>query len=157
MEKSDAEEGLDMFDKWYLAYGRDMNPEYMLQYGPGAKAMGVVWIPGARLIFRGTETLEPRPGSKTPGFLWQISAKDEKTLDKQAGVPDLYKKGYFPLTFDDKKIKAILNVTLDSQPYGLPSEEHLQTIAAAYKLFGIDPAILEEAVEVTRMLANSKK
>lgn len=146
-----------MLKKWYLAYGCDMNPEYIVKYAPGAVFMDVLWIPDARLIFRGAETLEPRPGGKTPAVLWRMPTKDEKALDRQADVPNQYKKGLFPLTFSGKKIQASLRITLDRHPYGLPSGEHLHIIAEAYKTFGFDAAILEEAVEVTRMLVHSKK
>ena len=75
---------------------------------------------GYKLTFRsnnrfGVANIEPAKGRKVRVGIWQISARDEKNLDRYEGFPWLYEKQEFIVRVNGIRVKAIAYVI------GLPS------------------------------------
>ena len=78
--------------RYYLAYGSNLNREQMKFRCPTAKVIGTAIIEHHELFFRGSRagaylTIEPSIGRKVPVAVWEVTAADEKALDRYEGFP----------------------------------------------------------------------
>ena len=76
----------------YAAYGSNLNFAQMEHRCPDATVYGAAELKDHELLFRGSPTsavatIEPKEGSSVPILLWEISAKDERSLDRYEGFP----------------------------------------------------------------------
>ncbi|MCA1830948.1 MAG: gamma-glutamylcyclotransferase [Actinobacteria bacterium] len=84
----------------YFAYGSNMDPVRMSFRCKGARAVGTAILPDHRLTFRrwrtwrtGLADVEPAPGERVVGVLWEIDERHERRLDRYEAVDrDLYRK-----------------------------------------------------------------
>ncbi len=83
-----------MAGKLYFAYGSNINLDQMAQRCPEAEVVGPVTLPDHELLFRysGVATIRPKKDSVVHGLLWNISPRDERSLDYYEGFPTLYDK-----------------------------------------------------------------
>lgn len=76
-----------MKDRYYFAYGSNMNLEQMKYRCPAAEVVENVRLENYRLAFRGrapgngVATVLPEKGSYVEGVLWKITEACEKSLD----------------------------------------------------------------------------
>ena len=76
-----------MEDRYYFAYGSNMNLEQMKYRCPAAEVVENVRLEDYRLAFRGrapgngVATVLPEKGSCVEGVLWKITEACEKSLD----------------------------------------------------------------------------
>lgn len=76
-----------MEDRYYFAYGSNMNLEQMKYRCPAAEVVENVRLEDYRLAFRGrapgngVATVLPEKGSYVEGVLWKITEACEKSLD----------------------------------------------------------------------------
>lgn len=75
----------------YIAYGSNMVQEQMAYRCPDAKLIGTGYIAGARLEFCLHATVEKTGDmrNRVPVAVWEINARDEKSLDRYEGFPNL--------------------------------------------------------------------
>lgn len=82
--------------KYYIAYGSNLNVRQMKQRCPSARIIGTANLDGWQLLFKGSQTgsyltIEKKKGSTVPVAVWEITAEDEKALDRYEGyrrLPD---------------------------------------------------------------------
>lgn len=136
----------------YIAYGSNLNREQMARRCPTAKIIGQTFLHNWRLMFRGgsgcsVATIERKRGYKVPVLVWQLQPKDERSLDMYEGYPHLYRKETLRITVEGRRIYAMVYIMNEKlHPYGIPSDNYLNTIQTGYQSAGFDRDILEQAV-----------
>ncbi len=139
--------------KYYLAYGSNLNLPQMRVRCPGAKIIGTAEIEDYELLSKGGKrgsylTIEKRKNSKVPVAVWEVTAENEKALDRYEGFPSFYYKKDFDVTLKDFRarepipVKAFAYIMHEERPFGIPSGFYMDTCLAGYRLFGFDPEIL---------------
>ena len=150
-----------MKGKIYIAYGSNMDFPQMEGRCPDAEFLGAGMLQNWRLMFTGSKsgsyaTIEKEKGLAVPVLLWRISAADELRLDRYEGFPIFYYKKTVTVadvaavnaSWSPKngKCKGMAYIMHEERGLGLPSGFYYDVLARAYRLFGFDMAILEEAL-----------
>lgn len=143
--------------KLYAAYGSNLNLKQMALRCPDAAVVGMARLEDYELVFRGgpgcgVATVEPRAGSSVPVLLWEISAQDEKNLDRYEGWPLFYGKQTLGFEAEGRTFPAMAYVMTPGREAAQPSEGYYQTILEGYADNGLDPAVLERALARTAEL-----
>lgn len=138
--------------KKYLAYGANMSVEMMANRCPDAKLLGTGELKNFRLMFKGEQpssygTIEQWEGFCVPFVLWDISAADEKRLDRYEGYPRVYKKHTVEVEVGDEKFTAMYYSKPDTERVNPPSLHYVDVLWQAYERFGFDLAILQRALD----------
>ena len=147
--------------RYYLAYGSNLNREQMKFRCPTAKIIGTAVIEHHELFFRGSRTgayltIEPSIGRKVPVAVWEVTAADEKALDRYEGFPTFYYKQDFKIDVNllDSGTTETLNcfayIMTAGRSIGIPSDFYVQTCLDGYADFGFDKRILNKALEKAR-------
>jgi cation transport regulator ChaC len=104
----------------YFAYGSNMDLMQMSDRCPAAVTVSTAELPSHRFIIntRGVATVVPDPTSTVQGLLWEISKKDERSLNRHEGVKHgIYKKAFVRVRLPDgTTTKAFMYVAADSYP-----------------------------------------
>ncbi|MGI6593685.1 MAG: gamma-glutamylcyclotransferase family protein [Christensenellales bacterium] len=138
-----------MKNKLYIAYGSNLNLRQMALRCPNAKPVGKSMLKDWQLTFRGVATLEQKNGSETPIGVWEITAEDEKTLDRYEGYPRLYRKENLEIEMNGVKHQAMIYLMNDGLP-SMPTKWYLDAIAQGYEDIGLDTTHLAKALEHTK-------
>lgn len=138
--------------RYYIAYGSNLNVAQMRHRCPGAKAIGVTAIQNCRLLFRGSKsgnylTIEPAAGRKVPVAVWEVTERDELSLDIYEGYPRFYRKETVQLKVGGETADAFVYIMNGDRPVGRPTNTYLETCATGYRDFGFDETILAKALE----------
>ena len=141
-----------MDKKLYLAYGSNMNLKQMEHRCPTAKQVGSVVLKDYELLFRGghesaVATIEPSVGKAVPCLLWEIIQADEAALNRYEGYPFLYRKETVEVEHNGKKVKAMVYVMNENNPYNTPSCYYYSSILEGYNTAGLDISVLKQAAE----------
>lgn len=141
-------------EKFYIAYGSNLNLRQMKYRCPTAKVAGISEIKGYALLFRGSKTgsyatIEPCEGGTVPVLLWRVKPKDEIALDRYEGYPIFYEKESMELELKGKTVSAFVYVMTDGHQLGMPSESYKRTIEEGYRTAGFDTSILKDAIAHT--------
>ncbi len=139
-------------NKYYLAYGSNLNLEQMAHRCPTAKPVGVTILKNYQLLFRGQHggavaTVEPLINSRVPCLLWEITPDDEMALDRYEGFPFLYCKETVKVKLGRKTVEAMVYIMNEGKPLNSPSCYYYSVILQGYKSAGFDIEILKKAVE----------
>ena len=136
----------------YAAYGSNMHPEQMRQRAPHSPTTGTGWIHGWRLTFAGEDigwegalaTVVEDPGSSVFVVLYDVTAEDEKNMDRWEGSDfGIHKKIRCRVDRIDgistdtapEPVLAWLYV-VDAWERGLPSARYLGVVAEAAHIAG---------------------
>lgn len=152
-------------NRYYLAYGSNLNLDQMAYRCPGAKIIGTSEIPDYRLVFKGSRTgsyltIEPFEGGRVPVGVWSITQTDEENLDRYEGYPVFYYKAltrvrvrlnYFTNPAFEN-ITGLVYVMRSDRAYGMPTRDYVMACAEGYDAFGFDRRVLKQAVEDTKKL-----
>ena len=148
-----------MADKYYFAYGSNINLNQMERRCPDATVVEPVVLPNHELLFRGNSagcgvaTIRPKKGSQVHGLLWKITNRCEKSLDIYEGYPRLYRKEMMLVRIEKViRLAMIYIMNADDLAYGNPSDVYYDTIRTGYINAGFSPDLLEQSV-----IANMKK
>ena len=144
-------------NKYYIAYGSNLNIRQMSRRCPTARPLGTTELDGWRLLFRGSKsgsylTIEPHEGSTVPVAVWEVSELDEQYLDIYEGYPNFYYKKEIEVTFTGLVTKrkrtrqAFVYIMHEDRPLGTPSKGYLDTCAQGYMDFDFDLKFLCKAV-----------
>lgn len=144
--------------KYYLAYGSNLNLNQMKFRCPTAKVVGIAWIEGYELLFKGSQsgsylTIEKKEGSKVPVAVWSVQPSDELKLDRYEGYPSFYYKKTLPIEYDgivSKKkyqVNAFVYIMHEERKLGIPSRAYVQTCLEGYSTFGFDIKFLKMALK----------
>ncbi len=123
----------------YIAYGSNMVKEQMDFRCPDAKLIGTGYIAGARLEFYLHATVEKTGDmrNRVPVAVWEISAADEKRLDRYEGYPTYYTKQEWTVHMDDgSEIKGMIYL-MNLIRHMPPQRGYYQGIADAYRALGL--------------------
>lgn len=141
-------------DRFYIAYGSNLNLMQMERHCPTAKAVGTALLRNWRLRFRGgrlsaVATVEKANGYKVPVLIWKLQPEDEHALDRYEGWPHLYRKEMLRVSVNGKRVYAMIYIMNESgNPYDTPSKHYLNTILEGYKTAGFGTAPLTEAANI---------
>lgn len=134
-------------ERFYIAYGSNLNLDQMAMRCPTAEIVGTTFLRGWRLMFRGVATIERCTEYTVPVLVWRLQPEDELALDKYEGWPYLYRKETLRITVNGKRIYAMVYIMNEtSHPYGSPSSSYLKTINTGYISADFDIRILRQAV-----------
>jgi len=145
-----------MKNRYYIAYGSNLNIYQMFARCPGAKIIGTSVIENYQLLFKGSKTgsyltIEPKEGRSVPVAVWSVTARDEAALDRYEGYPAFYYKAEMKLPIKGIKSGKIrtrdvfVYIMHEDRPLGLPSEYYLETCLQGYQSFRFDKKILFQA------------
>lgn len=139
-------------ERYYIAYGSNLNFRQMSLRCPDAKFVGVGTLDNYELVFRGSKksavaTVEPCSGKQVPVGIWTISKQDERHLDRYEGFPSFYTKKTLSISHNDKTYPAMIYVMNDGYQYGMPSPSYYQTIKEGYGDCHFEVDILDDAVQ----------
>lgn len=155
-----------MSEKYYFAYGSNMNLEQMEYRCPDAKVIGRVTLKDYRLAFRGNgqgngvASILPEKGREVEGLLWKITPGCERSLDLYEGYPRLYGKQEITVcTTDNREVQAavyIMNEPYQNQP-ALPSRLYLAGILDGCRQNHLTQKEVYRAVEETQRELEKQK
>ena len=142
-----------MGEKFYFAYGSNINLNQMEYRCPNAQVVGPVVLENYKLLFRsntrnaGVATIKPHKGRKVYGLLWKITPECEKSLDIYEGYPRLY--GKEDVTVRDSSgqeftVMAYVMTDLCKEP-ALPSVFYYGGIETGYRQNGLPVSALAKA------------
>ena len=138
-------------NKYYVAYGSNLNLEQMKRRCPTAKVVGTCHLTGYQLLFQRVATIVPRPGTEVPVAIWEIDDACEQALDRYEGFPYLYRKEYLPVTVNGETVDAMVYIMNTGAPQQ-PPRSYLNTILQGYIDCSLDTHFLEEALIYTDTL-----
>ena len=139
-------------NKYYIAYGSNLNVGQMKFRCPGAKIVGSGYINGYELLFKGSLTgayltIEKKKGGKVPVGIWKVSDIDELRLDRYEGYPNFYYKQDVKLKLNDKEINAFIYIMHEEREIGVPSDYYVDTCKTGYEDFEFDVKYLNKALK----------
>ena len=134
-------------NKYYVAYGSNLNLENMAYRCPTAKIVGKGMIRDYRLAFRGTATILKKKGAAVPVAVWEIDENCEKALDRYEGWPNFYRKEDIEVEmYDGKKITGMVYI-MNHGRIDVPIYFYFETIQTGYEEIGLDMKYLDEAID----------
>ena len=144
--------------KYYLAYGSNLNVSQMMWRCPGAKVKGTAWIENYELLFKGSKsgaylTIEKKKGGRVPVAVWEVTAQDEKALDRYEGFPMFYYKKPMKVSYKgfgrckDKAVDAFVYIMHEEREIAIPSQSYINTCGEGYDYFSFDRNYLVDALE----------
>ncbi len=147
--------------RYYIAYGSNLNIWQMKFRCPTARVIGTAEVENYELLFKGSMTgsyctIEPKHGASVPVGVWEVTAEDEKALDRYEGYPRLYYKAEIKLPIKGIKTGKIRTRTVfvyimhESRPIGIPTAGYLYTCLDGYADFGFDKNVLLDAYFKTK-------
>lgn len=155
-----------MEEKYYFAYGSNMNLEQMEFRCPHAEVVGKAVLKDHRLAFRGSRTghgvasVLPEKGKEVHGLLWKITPLCERSLDFYEGYPHLYGKEEITVqtkTGEVANVKVyVMNEPYQSQP-ALPSTFYLEGILQGCRQNGLSEREVRQAVKETKQEISNKE
>ena len=150
-----------MNKKYYIAYGSNLNLPQMRMRCPNARIIGTSVINDYQLLFKGSKTgsyltIEPKEGGKVPVAVWEVSSRDEQSLDHYEGYPTFYYKK--TMTLDVKGIRTgrirrketFVYIMHEERKLGNPSIYYVRTCLDGYLAFGFDENYIFNALAISR-------
>ncbi|WP_010651598.1 gamma-glutamylcyclotransferase family protein [Oceanobacillus massiliensis] len=140
--------------KLYIAYGSNMDIEQMALRCPSARFIGISEINGYELLFKGSKTgsyatIETKEDGKVPVVVWEITERDEKSLDRYEGFPTFYYKEDISVSIEGETNVAMVYIMDEKRTFGRPTYRYYKVIEEAYQKFGFDLTFLETALDVS--------
>ena len=152
-----------MDKRYYIAYGSNLNVRQMRMRCPSARIIGTASLKDYELLFKGSQTgsyltVEKKLGSTVPVAVWEVTAQDEKALDRYEGFPSFYYKKELTLPIKGIRTGKVRNrrvfvyIMHEERSIGIPSIPYMQTCLEGYDDFGFNRQPLIEAYLNTRRL-----
>lgn len=121
-----------MEKRYYIAYGSNLNVRQMRMRCPSARIIGTSVLKDYELLFKGSKTgsyltVEKKSGVSVPVAVWEVTAEDEKALDRYEGFPNFYYKKELTLpikgirTGKIRKRRVFVYIMHEDRPIGIPS------------------------------------
>ena len=145
-------------ERFYLAYGSNLNFRQMKSRCPMARLIGTTEIPNYELLFKGSKTgayltIEKKDGGRVPAGVWATDEKDELALDRYEGFPFFYYKTEMelPVKFSEngkvKNLPVYVYIMHEDRELGIPSPTYVNTCIEGCRDFGLPDDILWDAVK----------
>ncbi len=135
----------------YIAYGSNLDTKQMKFRCPTAKPIAKSWLFDYQLVFQGYPhgahaNVIPKQGYAVPVAVWEITAADERSLDRYEGVAGgYYTKEYLTIEVNGEMREALIYI-MTPHDFGVPADVYLATIVRGYRDFNLDAGILNAAV-----------
>lgn len=148
----------NMEERYYFAYGSNMNLDQMDYRCPNAEVVENVRLDGYRLAFcgrpaGGVATILPEKGCHVNGVLWKITNLCEKSLDHYEGYPHLYGKEMIEVENGRGQCQSaavyVMNAPYKDCP-ARPSELYLKGILEGCRQNGLPVKPVLDAVKRTK-------
>ena len=150
-----------MEKRYYAAYGSNLNILQMRYRCPSARVIGTAEIADYRLLFKGSKTgayltIEKQKGSIVPVGIWEVSAADERSLDRYEGFPNFYYKTEMSLdikgirTGKIRRRKCFVYIMHEERELALPSRSYVRTCIEGYFNFDFNTKYLKQAIQDSR-------
>jgi len=142
----------------YIAYGSNMVQEQMAYRCPGARLIGMGYLPAAQLEFYLHATVEQARSkdAKVPVAVWEISEADEAMLDRYEGYPSYYIKAERTVRMTDgSEIKGMIYL-MNHKRVAPPTRDYFEGIRRAYLALGFRSEI-EKALEPALLRSLGRK
>lgn len=147
-----------MEKRYYIAYGSNLNVRQMRMRCPSARIIGTSVLKDYELLFKGSKTgsyltVEKKSGVSVPVAVWEVTAEDEKALDRYEGFPNFYYKKELTLpikgirTGKIRKRRVFVYIMHEDRSIGVPSDFYMDTCLEGYDTFYFDPGILLAAYD----------
>lgn len=134
------------YKRLYIAYGSNINLEQMAHRCPNSKIVSKEMFKGYELEFRGVATIVPNDKSEVPILIWEIDGRDEHSLDRYEGFPNLYRKELFEIEVDGEK-KECMAYLMNKGQISPPTSYYYNVINQGYEANGMDTSYLRAALE----------
>lgn len=134
------------YKRLYIAYGSNINLEQMAHRCPNSKIVSKEMLKGYELEFRGVVTIVPNDKSEVPILIWEIDGRDEHSLDRYEGFPNLYRKELFEIEVDGEK-KECMAYLMNKGQISPPTSYYYNVINQGYEANGMDTSYLRAALE----------
>lgn len=146
-----------MEKRYYIAYGSNLHLSQMWKRCPTARIIGTSKLEGWELLFKGSKTgsyltIVQNPNCCVPVAVWDVTEKDERSLDIYEGFPRFYYKMEMKLPIKGIKSGITRNrnvfvyIMHEERQLGIPSSRYMRTCLEGYDAFGFDEQILYEAL-----------
>lgn len=138
-------------DRYYVAYGSNLNIEQMRRRCPTAEIFDTAFLNNHRLLYKGSKTgayltVEKAKGHKVPIAIWKVSEYDEARLDRYEGYPDFYYKATVHMhPKNGRDYDAFIYIMHEDRQIAIPALYYVETCLQGYEDFGFDSAYLDEA------------
>ena len=138
--------------KYYLAYGSNLDRKAMAFRCPDARVAGMAILEDWKMAFKVHADIVPCEGRTVPVLVWEISERDEDSLDVYESYPRYYVKREFPVTMTDLEgrnpvtITAMAYVMTEGHSLQEPSPFYYKILEDGYEAFGFDRRLLELAL-----------
>lgn len=138
-------------NKYYIAYGSNLNKRQMKMRCPTAKVVGNGYLYDYGLVFRVYATIEPSVGDKVPVTVWEIDEPCEQSLDRYEGYPRLYDKEHMDVEVDGKIYRAMVYIMNEEvREYSFPHSQYMYVVKEGYEDMGLDTKYLSAALQRTK-------
>jgi cation transport regulator ChaC len=131
----------------YFAYGSNMDLAQMSTRCPTSSAVMNGELREHRFMINadGVATVVADLGSAVHGRLWQLSAKDERALDRYEGVArGIYKKSHVEVIMGNgEKVSALIYISTNSRP-GNARQGYMEKILSAARQCGLPRTYIEQ-------------
>ena len=134
------------YKRLYIAYGSNINLEQMAYRCPNSKIVSKEMLKGYELEFRGVATIVPNDKSEVPVLIWEIDGRDEHSLDRYEGFPNLYRKELFEIEVNGEK-KECMAYLMNKGQISPPTSYYYNVIKQGYEANGMDTSYLRAALE----------
>lgn len=134
------------YKRLYIAYGSNINLEQMAHRCPNSKIVSKEMLKGYELEFRGVATIVPNDKSEVPILIWEIDGRDEHSLDRYEGFPNLYRKELFEIEVDGEK-KECMAYLMNKGQISPTTSYYYNVINQGYEANGMDTSYLRAALE----------
>lgn len=143
------------YKRLYFAYGSNLNLSQMKQRCPHSKVVAASMLKDYELQFWHVATIVPKKGAEVPILVWEIDQKDECSLDRYEGFPNLYRKELFRLKIGSR-YKEGMAYLMNYGSITPPSHAYFSTILKGYKDNGLDTRYLYDALSQAMQVAQSE-
>ena len=89
-----------------FTFGSLTNSDTMLRRANDSISLGRASLPGFELAFSSVATVRPRPGARTWGVLWRVSADGLRRIDRFEGFPDSYDRRRVTVEWQGRQVQA---------------------------------------------------
>lgn len=153
IEKFNKGKSRDKIDKYYIAYGSNMDLNQMIYRVKDSVFIGTGYLENYRLEFKSRyATIRKENNSKVPSkvpvIIFGISKEDEIRLDRYEGYPELYYKEEVKIKLNESEEKECMVYIMEEKynKYQLPEVDYYLNMETSYKTFKFNINILEKAL-----------
>jgi gamma-glutamylcyclotransferase (GGCT)/AIG2-like uncharacterized protein YtfP len=132
-------------DKLYFGYGSNLHITQMKRRCKDSVPVIAGSLPGKLLSFSNVLTIEAHDEASVVGGLYEVSASDERALDRYEGHPRTYSKRYTHITLNGERRTVFYYVLNQPYTWSAPSGYYYSIVEQGYKDWGLDLKELQES------------